>query len=378
MANDIALYIHIPFCRSRCHYCSFVSFRKREADIPSYVSALQNELSLRGRGEYLSSIFFGGGTPSLLSPDQLSQILSCIRSIFTIKQTAEISLEANPCTIDERYLVTARQMGINRLSLGVQGLDDKELALLGRTHTAAQARQAVQCARNAGFTNVSLDLIYGIPEQSLVSWQYTLRQAIQLEPEHLSLYPLSLEDDVPMSKAIQQGNLPAIDLDLTAEQYEIAEAYLTSEDYCHYEISNWAREGTQCRHNMAYWQCKPYLGIGVAAHSYIDDRRQANTCDLDEYLRMYQLHEVWQPAMDEEITPEMQFAEAIIMGLRLSEGIDLAVVNDRFGVDLKDQYGQEIDELVEAGLLESDNRDIRLTRRGRLLGNEVFWRFLPQ
>jgi oxygen-independent coproporphyrinogen III oxidase len=337
------------------------------------------ELNQRAKGECLSSVFFGGGTPSLILPDQLNRIMNAIRTLFDIAgKKTEVSLEANPGTIDEPYLAAIRQIGINRLSLGVQSLDDKTLVLLGRIHTADKARQAVRFARNSGFDNLSLDLIYGIPGQSLTDWQDTLKESVRLEPEHLSLYPLSLEDDVPLSGAIQNGELPAIDPDCTAEQYEAAEDYLAAEGYRHYEISNWAREDAECRHNTTYWQCEPYLGIGVAAHSYIDSHRQANTHDLDEYIRIYQLRELYQPEMVEEIAPETQLAEAIIMGLRLVKGIEFESMIDRFGIDVTDRYEREMDELIHWGLLESDGRSLRLTRRGRLLGNEVFWRFLPQ
>ncbi len=378
MTDEIALYIHVPFCQSRCHYCSFVSFAGREADIPAYVNALEEELTQRAKGEHLSSIFLGGGTPSLLSVDQLAQILVRIRMLFRVEKAAEISMEANPGTVDEWYLDAVRQLGINRLSLGVQSLDDGILSCLGRSHTAQQARQAVQFARNSGFANLSLDLIYGIPGQSLTGWQNTIKEAVCLGPEHLSLYPLSLEEDVMLSRAIRRGELPAVDLDCTAEQYEVAEDYLASEGYRHYEISNWARDGAECRHNMAYWRCTPYLGVGVAAHSYIGGHRQSNTHDLDAYLRMFQFGELYRPETDEEITPEIQLWEAVVMGLRLNQGIEFADIRDRSGVDLVSRYGQEIDELLYLGLLEIDGQGLRLTRRGRLLGNEVFWRFLPQ
>lgn len=378
MTDDIALYLHIPFCHSRCCYCSFVSFERREADVPTYVSALEEELTRRAGGGRLSSIFFGGGTPSLLSPEQIGRILTRARGLFSVEETVETSMEGNPGTVDGRYLDSIRRLGINRLSLGMQSLDDETLALLGRTHTAAQARQAVHDARNSGFANVSLDLIYGIPGQSLPAWRDTLVEAVRLGPEHLSLYPLSLEDDVPLSETIRRGGLPAVDLDLAADQYEAAEDYLASEGYRHYEISNWAREGAECRHNMAYWRCAPYLGVGVAAHSCIDGHRQANTRDLDEYLHKFQLRELCPAETDEEIGAEGQLWEAIVMGLRLTRGIEFARMRDRFGVDLVGRYGDEIVELVGQGLLENDGRGLRLTRRGRLLGNEVFWRFLPQ
>jgi len=378
VTDSIALYIHLPFCKKKCGYCSFVSFEGRESNIPEYISALDAELTQRANGECISSIFFGGGTPSLLASDQLDRILTSIRTLFKVTENAEISLEANPGTVDERYFKDIRQLGINRLSLGVQSLNEQTLSFLGRIHTAGDARRSVRFAREAGFSNLNLDLIYGIPGQSLTTWIDTLKEAVRLSPEHFSLYPLTLEDDVPLNRAIKRGELSDIDPDCAADQYEAAEDYLASRGYCHYEISNWAREGMECRHNKVYWQCLPYLGIGVAAHSYIDGHRIANTTDLNEYLGRFQRGEPFLFKMDEEITLETQLAEAIIMGLRLTAGIEFGSMKKRFGIELPNRYEREISELVQLGLIETDERGIRLTSKGLLLGNEVFWRFLTQ
>jgi len=377
MSQDIALYIHFPFCRRRCGYCSFVSYQGRESDIPEYVRALKKELLLRAADQRVCSIYFGGGTPSLLSPEQIHEILSVVHSHFTVDETAEVTLEVNPGTVDEIYLTAVRKAGINRLSLGVQSLDDGELALLGRIHTAAEARDAVQFARNAGFTNLSLDLIYGLSNQTLASWHKTLDEAIGLNPEHISLYPLTLEDDAPMHLAIQRGEMPPLDSDLTADQYELAQDTLAAHGYLHYEISNWAKEGYECRHNLVYWHNLPYLGAGVAAHSYINGHRLANTTDLDRYLNAFSCNLPPARELDEEIGPELQLSETVILGLRLSEGIGLDDIKHRFGIDLLRHYEQQVGETASLGLLECASRHVRLTRRGRMLGNEVFWRFLP-
>jgi oxygen-independent coproporphyrinogen-3 oxidase len=377
MSQDIALYIHFPFCRRRCGYCSFVSYQGREADIPEYVKALNKELTMRAAGQRVCSIYFGGGTPSLLSPEQIHEILSVVHSHFTVDEEAEVTLEANPGTVDEIYLTAVRKAEINRLSLGVQSLDDSELALLGRIHTTAEARDAVQFARNAGFTNLSLDLIYGLPGQTLSSWHRTLDELIGLSPEHISLYPLTLEADAPMRLAIQRAEVPPLDPDLTADQYELAQDTLAAHGYHHYEISNWARDGYKCKHNLVYWHNLPYLGVGAAAHSYIDGHRLANTTNLDSYLNVFSrnLPPAWE--LDEEIGPELQLSETVILGLRLSEGVCLEGIQSRFGIDLLKHYSQQVDETAALGLLEYSGQRIRLTRRGRLLGNEVFWRFLP-
>jgi oxygen-independent coproporphyrinogen III oxidase len=378
MSQDIALYIHFPFCRRRCSYCSFVSYQGRESDIPDYVNALEKELALRTDGQKVHSIYFGGGTPSLLYPEQIHDILHTIHSLFAVDESSEVTLEANPGTVDEIYLTAIRKAGINRLSLGVQSLDDGELALLGRIHTASEARDAVRFARNARFTNLSLDLIYGLPGQTLKSWHRTLGEVIDLKPEHISLYPLTLEDDSPMRMAIERGEVSPIDPDLTADQYELAQDTLEEHGYNHYEISNWAKEGYECRHNLVYWHNLPYLGVGVAAHSYVDGHRLANTTDLDSYLNAFSrnLSPAW--ALDEEIGPELQLSETVILGLRLSEGIGLDDIKRRFDIDLLRHYEQQVGETAALGLLEYSGQGVRLTRRGRLLGNEVFWRFLPE
>ena len=377
MSQDIALYIHFPFCRRRCSYCSFVSYQGRESDIPQYVKALNKELLLRSAGQRVSSIYFGGGTPSLLSPGQIHEILSVVHSHFAVDQASEVTLEANPGTVDDIYLAAVRKAGINRLSLGLQSLDDGELALLGRIHTASEARDAVQFARNAGFTNLSLDLIYGLPNQTLASWFKTLDEAIGLNPEHISLYPLTLEDDAPMRLAIQRGEVPPIDSDLTADQYELAQDTLAARGYNHYELSNWAKQGYECQHNLVYWHNLPYLGAGVAAHSYLDGHRLANTTDLDKYLNAFSRNLPPARELDEEIGPELHLSETVILGLRLSEGIGLDDINRRFGIELLRHYEQQVDVTASLGLLECASGRVRLTRRGRLLGNEVFWRFLP-
>ena len=377
MSQDIALYIHFPFCRRRCGYCSFVSYQGRESDIPQYVKALNKELLLRSADQRVSSIYFGGGTPSLLSPGQIHEILSVVHSHFAVDQASEVTLEANPGTVDNIYLAAVRKAGINRLSLGLQSLDDGELALLGRIHTASEARDAVQFARNAGFTNLSLDLIYGLPNQTLASWFKTLDEAIGLNPEHISLYPLTLEDDAPMRLAIQRGEVPPIDSDLTADQYELAQDTLAARGYNHYELSNWAKQGYECQHNLVYWHNLPYLGAGVAAHSYLDGHRLANTTDLDRYLNAFSRNLPPARELDEEIGPELHLSETVILGLRLSEGIGLDDINRRFGIELLRHYEQQVDVTASLGLLECASGRVRLTRRGRLLGNEVFWRFLP-
>ena len=374
---DIALYIHIPFCRRKCHYCSFTSYEHREESIPAYVGALQKELTRYAGDNCIHSIYFGGGTPSLLSSGQLNDILQTIHSSFRVDDMAEITLEANPGTIDMTYLTAIRKSGVNRLSLGIQSLQDTELAMLGRIHTTAEAKAGVQSARDAGFNNLNLDLIYGLPGQSLSDWENTLDEVITLDTEHLSLYCLSLEQGTPLWQAVQEKNIPAPDPDLCVDQYELAEDILALHGYRQYEISNWAKASRECRHNLVYWQYHLYLGVGIAAHSFSGNRRSSNTRDLNTYIRTFTDDLPLVYDIDEEISPQLQLAERIILGLRLNRGIIIEEINQQSGINIMEYYSKQIKELTEVGLLEYSNGILQLTRRGRPLSNEVFWRFLP-
>jgi len=377
MTKDLALYIHIPFCKRRCSYCSFVSYAGREVDIPIYTRALREELKAHAVGQRVSSVYFGGGTPSLLSVEQLADLMSAIRSNYALDESAEVTIEANPGTVDGEYLSAIRALGINRISLGMQSLDDAELTLLGRIHTAAEAKESFMLARDAGFSNINLDIIYGVPGRTMNQCRDMLKKVINLAPQHLSLYPLTLDGDEPLYRAIECGKVDQLDADATADQYELAEKILKSHGYNHYEISNWSFAGYESRHNMVYWLGGPYLGVGVAAHSYIDGCRYANTPALDSYLAAFCGSKSDIREMEERIGPELELAETVILGLRLTRGIDIGDINSRFNVNLLDKYRDQVEELTALGLVESDVKSISLTPRGRLLGNEVFWRFLP-
>lgn len=377
MTNNMALYIHIPFCIRKCNYCSFVSYDDRIPVIPDYIAAVKREMALRIPGRNVSTIYFGGGTPSLLSAAQIAELLAAVYSLCSVNGDAEISIEVNPGTIDRSYLGALRSVGINRLSLGVQSLDDRDLTILGRIHSRTSAIEAIYTAQRSGFDNLNIDLMYGVPGQTLATWETTLMESIEMEPKHLSLYPLSLEGTEPMYRAIERGELPSLDSDLCAEQYEFAGEVLAANNFQQYELSNWSKKSYECRHNLAYWIGLPYIGLGVAAHSYIDCHRTANTADLNDYLRSFQNGAVYTPVMDEEIDRRLQLSEAIILGLRLFQGISLDVVSSQFGVDVLNLYRSQINSLTHAGLLEIINGSLRLTSRGRLLGNEVFLQFLP-
>lgn len=249
--------------------------------------------------------------------------------------------------------------------------------MLGRIHNVEDALNAIKDARKATFDNLNIDLIYGLPGQTVDNWKDSLLKAVEINPEHMSLYALTLEPEEPLFKEIESGVLPEISADTAAGQYELAEQLLEKHGYIHYEISNWAKPGFECHHNLVYWQGGEYLGIGVAAHSYVDNRRSANTTDLDRYVESVSHNRLPPQEVDETITPEMEIAESIILGLRLCNGIDIKDFKKRFNIDIMKRYGRQIEELLDAGLIKKDNSAIKLTQRGRLLGNEVFWRFLP-
>ena len=375
--SELSLYIHIPFCRSKCGYCSFTSFANRDRDIPIYIEVLIKEITLTHRpGVSVKTIYFGGGTPSILSYIDIRTILQTIHECYTIETGAEVTFEANPGTVDSQYLLSLRDLGINRLSLGVQSLDDAELAELGRCHSVSEARTAVREARQAGFNNLSLDFIYGLPGRQIRGWEFMLNEIVELDVEHLSLYGLTLEPDTPLGIALGRGEYPAADPDQAATEYEMASAKLEAAGYRHYEISNWARPGYESRHNTVYWQRGEYLGLGVAAHSFIGGQRIGNTPDLNSYIKSLSAGDL--PARDVEVIGDgAALSEAMFLRLRLEEGVSLDDTGWQFSIDLRSRYAAEITELSGLGLVEVSADRLRLTPRGRLLGNEVFIRFLP-
>jgi oxygen-independent coproporphyrinogen-3 oxidase len=396
---NIGAYIHIPFCRSRCAYCDFNTYAGLGRFIEPYVDALAWQIEhaavLRDPATVVvRTVYLGGGTPSLLSPDQLERILSALRSSFPVSSDAEISMEANPGTVDLSYLQEIRSLGVNRLSLGVQCLDDATLTAIGRIHTAEQARQAVLLARRAGFDNLSLDLMYGLPGQSLAQWKRTLAQALELRPEHLSLYALTLDSETPMGRAVAAGEVLVPDDDAAADMYETAEGMLATAGFGHYEISNWSMAGRECDHNLIYWRNEPYLGFGAGAHSSLpleaisdgwlrqppgpDDQwvRSSNVRRPDGLIAACQRG---QPATDELETMAIPsiMAETMFLGLRLlKEGVTFDSFFSRFGQDPRTVYQHQLLELQANGLITVDETRIHLAKRGHLLGNEAFQRFL--
>jgi oxygen-independent coproporphyrinogen-3 oxidase len=378
------LYIHIPYCRQKCPYCAFFSQVHAEGDLTSYAGLLQQEMLLAAESTYprrnLDSIYFGGGTPSLLDPRQVADLIQQAGHLFGLADDAEVTLEANPGTVDLQRLSGFRQAGVNRLSLGLQSFDDRMLKELGRIHTAKQAREAFAAARQAGFDNIGIDLIHALPGQTNARWLTELRQAVQLAPEHLSIYGLTIEEETPFAARYDSVSPLLPDQDLAAGMFETADDLLTTEGYEHYEISNYALPGLRSRHNDGYWQRDGYLGLGASAHSFLRDSgygtRFCNVADLDEYRAA--LHNGTIPRRDiTSLSHSDAMAEFLFLGLRMTDGIKYSTFEQEFGTGLKDVFGIEISQLLEQGLLAEGNRGIRLTRRGMLLSNQVFQRFLP-
>ncbi len=395
-----SLYIHIPFCVHRCGYCDFNTYAGVEHLIPGYVQAVCSEL------EYLSeqsprhlcikTVYFGGGTPSLLSESHLENIITRINTYFSVVVPLEISLEANPGTVSRQYLDNIHSLGVNRISLGMQSAHSHELEMLERVHTFEVVRQAVEWSRSAGIDNLNLDLIFGLPAQTLSDWLESLQAAVDLQPEHLSLYALTLEPGTPMYRKVEKKLLPEPDGDLAADMYEAAGEMLSKAGFIQYEISNWARldyigELRACAHNLQYWRNLPYIGVGAGAHGYVHPYRIENIRSPAGYIGRL---EHWQesheapgrfpstPATDKltRIDKEAEIGETMMTGLRLvNEGVSAKMFQWRFGISLQERFGKQIDRFISLGLLEwteQPDQRLRLTTHGYLLGNQVFAEFI--
>lgn len=370
--HSLGLYIHIPFCRSRCLYCDFTSFAARGTEeIEKYLSALCREIEQRGRevreyGYEVDTVYLGGGTPSLLTPEQTERILSTVRGTFCVSPEAEITLECNPLThLDdgEEYFTSLHTLGINRLSVGIQSAVDSELKLIGRRHTFEQARETVLCARRSGFDNISVDLMLALPSQTIATLETSVRAMIGLCPEHISIYSLQLEEGTPLCRMRERYELPSDDE--AADMYELAVELLCDGGYEHYEISNFARLGRRSRHNSKYWRLDEYLGMGLAAHSDILGERRENTADMEKYLRGEWLAEV------RAIDRAERELEYLMLGLRTSDGVARTELRERFSADLDEKYGERIARTVKLGLAHDDGERIRLTERGFEVSNSI-------
>jgi oxygen-independent coproporphyrinogen-3 oxidase len=393
-AGPLSIYLHVPFCATKCSYCAFNTYTQLDHLIGSFVDALVEEIRIVGAGAgqaTVHTIFFGGGTPSLLTHDQYDRVLAALHAAFQVQADAEISIEANPNDLSRDYLAPLRAMGINRLSIGMQSANETELRLFDRRHDNDAVVRAVDAARAAGFDNLNLDLIYGVPHQTLAIWEATLRQMLALQPEHASLYALGLEEGTSMKVWVDRGKLPAPDDDLAADMYDLATDMLEAAGLVQYEISNWAERGRKCRHNLQYWYNEPYVGLGPGAHGFAAGVRYSVVLSPQRYIRAllpgrsvnsledrtpqaecrFPLTPV--TAESHVLNREDEIAETLIMWLRLvDEGVDRARFMRRFGVDLVAYHHSVIERFTRDGLLEVTQERVRLTKRGRLLSNIIF------
>lgn len=387
---SLALYLHIPFCTSKCGYCDFNSYEGLEHLEPDYTPALVREMALwapAARRFRVDTIFFGGGTPSLTSIDDMRVLAEALRGQFDIAPDVEWSLEANPTELTREHLEGLRSIGVNRLSMGVQSMHPDELELLERQHSPERVVQAVEDARAAGFDNMNLDLIFGLIGQPVERWQETLEQVLAFNPEHLSCYALTVEPGTALFYRVSKGLLPEPDPDIAAEQYEWTRTRMAQAGYQQYEISNWSKPGRACRHNLVYWRAEPYLGMGAGAHSFFVGRRLANVDAPNRYVDAVNQSfeereatgraELRQVAGGETPDDATQRADAMILGLRLLQGVSMAEFTERFGISPEAAFPDAIARHERLGLLERSEGHLRLTERGLLLANEVFVDLLP-
>lgn len=395
------IYVHLPFCKHRCAYCDFNTYAGIEEYIPAYIDALCTEIEFIhncvGRLN-VQTIYFGGGTPSLIGLKEFDQLFSTLRVGFSLADEIEITIEANPGTLSLGYLAEIRQLGVNRLSLGMQSANPFELKLLERQHDFIDVIDAVQWGRIAGFENINLDLIYGLPHQSEGDWQTSLSSALGLKPEHISMYALGLEQGTPMYRWVERGLLAAPDPDMGAGMYEWGCDQLEAMGYYPYELSSWAKESSQevrneCRHNLRYWRNQPYLGIGAGAHGFAEGLRVANLSSPYDYIHRLSMSKTTIMAEDkvsfprtpttsfvEEIDIYTEMQETMMLGLRLvGEGVSARNFELRFKRSIDDVFGDKVDLLLGKGLIEwtgVNSEILRLSKRGRLLGNQVFVEFV--
>ena len=376
--TNIGLYIHIPFCRQKCLYCDFPSWAGKESQMQAYVDALTKEITNRAKaypGRKVVSVFFGGGTPTTLSIPMLEQLMEAVFKNWDISEDAEITTEANPGTLDRKMADALKKMGFNRLSMGVQAWQNRLLKSLGRIHTIESFQENFRAVREAGFENVNIDLMFALPNQTMEDWQETVQNIVALYPEHISAYSLIIEEGTPFYDRYEKGELAPAEEELDREMYRWAVKYLADHGYEQYEISNFAKKGRQSRHNRIYWQAEEYLGMGLGSHSYMEGERFHNIYDLQEYIKAE--GEVSTLKEDiEVISREDTLAEFMFLGLRLTEGVSFARFEERFGEEMKNIYGSQIEKLVQDGLLTEDERGIRLTERGTDISNVVFEEFL--
>lgn len=378
--KSISMYIHIPFCRSKCFYCDFASFAKCEQEYIPYIKSLIQEMQEHQdllQEHEIRTVFIGGGTPTVLPPSCITLLMDALHSHFSIRKDAEITIESNPGTLSKDMLITLRENGLNRLSIGLQTLHDPLLKTIGRIHSAEDLLENFHMARCLGFDNINLDLMFSLPGQKMEAWKDTIQKVIELSPEHISCYSLIVEEGTPFADWYQEGRFSMPDEELDRSMYHWARKTLQRTGYHQYEISNFAKEKKECRHNLVYWRAEEYIGLGLGAHSYFQGTRYHNTYDLKTYIRargnLGEIREDFEPYERRKAYEEYMF-----LGLRLLEGVSEGAFLQRFGCSLQEIYGVQIQKLIQSKLIKQEGERVRLTKRGLDLSNLVFEEFLLQ
>jgi len=373
--NKLGLYIHIPFCDSICNYCNF-NRGLFDSDLKvRYLKALNKEICNSSEGAEIDTLYFGGGTPSLLTPEEVSQLVISCKNSFSVDPVAEITLEANPDSVTSSRLRGWLDAGVNRISFGVQSFRDEELDRLGRRHSSDQAKEALLLARDAGCDEINIDIIFWLPAQTMSHCRESVKTLIDLEPDHASFYMLELYPNAPLKEEmVRSGWSLAPDEDATTMYLETLDL-TDAAGYEQYEISNVSRSGKQCRHNLKYWQDGEWLGFGCGAHSTCGGYRWKNVSETEKYISVVtQRGSIW--SEHRKLTTQEQLGDALFMGLRLSSGLDLASIEDRYGVDIMVEHKLALEPFLERGLLVHSAGRLRLTRPGMLLANEVMSTFV--
>ena len=373
------IYLHIPFCRSKCFYCDFPSFDCCESLFDDYIAALCREIAVRA-GHHsptaINTVYIGGGTPTLLSQRQLARVSEALYRYWDIAGDAEFSIEANPGTVDLPKLRFLRSLGVNRISFGVQSFNDGLLKSIGRIHSARQAFNAIYSAKLAEFSNINIDLMYGLPRQTTDDWKHALATAVTLEIQHISSYGLKVEEGTPFYALEQQGCLELPSEEDDESMYDTVTCFLPEQGFLRYEISNYALPGCECQHNLKYWRYQSYIGIGAGAHSFDDGRRFANTSDVAEYISRIRGGQS-ACAFEERPVKEEAMAEFVFLALRTVSGLSFAAFKKQFGIDFLHQYTTVANDLNNSGLLDIRADGAVLTNKGMKFGNAAFAAFLP-
>ena len=374
----LGLYIHIPFCVTKCKYCDFNSFKIDLNEKIKYLNYLGEEMKLYKeeiKNREIDSVFVGGGTPSILNENEINILFEKIKENFNIKSNAEITMECNPGTLTLNKLKAMKKSGVNRLSIGLQAVQNHHLKYIGRIHTFEEFEKNYHDAKQMGFDNINIDLMYALPNQSREDWMESLEKVVKLNPTHISAYSLILEENTELFKMYERDEFNLLDENTDIEMYEYTIDYLKSHGYNQYEISNYAKDNFECKHNVLYWKCEEYVGIGASASGYFNGIRYNNICELDNYEKM--ILEGEKPIeWEEKLSIKEEIEESIFLGLRMNEGIQISDFKEKYNFDFEKEYKNEIEKLSKMELIEIDNNLMKLTQKGREISNSIFVEFI--